>query len=709
MLRRLAAGTFLFAAACSARSGAPGAPTGTPLGYSEAEYARAAPIEQRFRALVSSDSLSALHAPLARSPHVAGTPASLALADHLATTLRGMGLEVETHDYQAWLSLPRRVAVEIVSPTRRTLALEEPGADPAVGPGFIAYSGSGDVTREVVYVNYGLPPDYARLDSLGVDLRGKIALARYGRSHRAVKVHTAQQAGIAALILYSDPADDGFAKGAAWPDGYWRGEHLIQRGNAKMSWFWHGDPLTPGTPALAGSPRLDPKQAPTLPRIPVVALSWGEAQHLLASLGGPAAPADFAGRVPLEYRLGPGPVVARVAVTMDDALRPIRNVVATIRGATEPDRTVLFGTHHDAWTYGAVDPGTGAAALLETARSLAALARTGWQPRRSIAFGFWDAEEYGLVGSTEHVEQFLERDRRELVAYINTDMYMVGRFDPGGVPSLRDFVAEVARAVDDQTGTVYDGWRNAAWNRLPAAQRSADSATFAPALKALGSGADFVPFQDHLGVATLSLEFIGPNGYGFGTYHSSEDSRAYVERVADPGFRQGAVLSRLLGTVALRLGGAPVLPFRLSRYAESLEKALDDAGGWLASAGPALTLDLSPHAAAAADLLAATWRLEAAVDTALHVGSLTDPDQRRLNDGLFRFEQQLTDDDGDPDSKWFRHVVHGWNIYSLYDGQPFPGLYEAVRLRDQARADRESARILSALQRATRHITALIP
>ncbi len=686
----------------------------TRLGYSAAEFAVADPIENRFRHLVSPDSLSALHAPLARAPHVAGTPASLAMAAHLAATLRRFGLEVEVHEYQAWLSHPRRVSVEMTAPTRRRLSLVEPpvpgdptSADRRLGPAFIAYSGSGTATAELVYVNYGLPDDYTRLVGLGVTVRGKIAIARYGKSHRAVKVHTAEGAGLRALILYSDPADDGFSRGPVWPEGYWRNEDLIQRGNAKLSWFWHGDPLTPGIAATADAPRLDPKTAPTLPRIPVVAISWGQARHLLTALGGPEAPPEFRGGLPLTYRVGPGPTAARVSVAMDDGLKPIRNVVATIRGAVEPDRTVLFGTHHDAWTFGAVDPGTGVAALLETARGLATLARNGWRPRRSIAFAFWDAEEFGLVGSTEYAEAFKARHQRELIAYVNTDMSMVGRFDPGGVPSLRDFIAEVARDVEDLDGTVFDGWRRTAWKRLAPAGQIGTEATFVPDLKPLGSGADFVPFQDHLGVPTLSLEFIGANGYGFGTYHSNSDSRAYVERIADPGFRQGAVLARLLGTVALRLGGAPVLPFRFSRYAAALDQAVAGARTWGLAGGP--EADLDRQRGLVARIGRAAERLEFSIDSALQVGPLAAAGQRRLNDGLAGLEQLLADDHGAPATAWFRHVVYGWNIYSLYDGQPFPGLFEAIRVRDPDRTRSEADRLLRALERMAARLESLGP
>lgn len=667
--------------------------------------------EARFRALVSADSVSALHAPLTRRPHIAGTPASLAVARHLERTLRGFGYATEVREYRPWLSHPRQIRVDMTAPTRRRLSLREPpmpgdptSAHPELGSAFIAYSGSGTAEAPLVYANYGLPADFAQLASLGVSVRGRIVLARYGRSHRAVKVHTAEAAGAAALILYSDPADDGMAKGPVWPDGPWRGTHLIQRGNAKLSWFWHGDPLTPGVAAVPGAVRLDPAAAPTLPGLPVVALSAAEAEPFLKALGGPGGPAAFQGGLPFPYRVGPGPAAARVSVSMANGLKPIRNVIATIRGHEEPDRTVLFGTHHDAWTFGGVDPGTGVAVLLETARALGQLTRTGWRPRRSIAFAFWDAEEFGLIGSTEYAEEFRSRHQKELVAYINTDMSTVGRFDPGGVPSLRDFVADVARAVDEGGTSVFDRWRNSAWSRLPAGQRPQSESGWVPELKALGSGADFVPFQDHLGVPTLSLEFIGENGYGFGTYHSNSDSRTYVERIADPGFRQGAVLSQVLGTAAIRLADAEVLPFRFSHAARWLDQAVAAARGW----ATAMTVDFGSLAGPASRVGQAAARLEARLDSAQKAGPLAPEVKRRLNDGLARLEQQLTDDEGDPATRWYRHVVYGWNIYSLYDGQPFPGLAEAVRIQSPARTEHEVGRIRRALERMALTLDSLL-
>ncbi len=714
-LRFLAAVTL--AAACGAcrASEPPPAPPAVraKLGYTAASSATQQALESRFRALVSADSMSGLHAPLTRRPHPAGSPGTHDVVNYLQDTLAGFGLDVTTHEYQVLLAAPRSIAITMTAPARRRLSVAEPAipADPTsshpeLGGGYVAYSASGNARGQVVYVNYGLPADYEELKALGVSLQGRIALARYGRSHRAVKTHTAQQAGARALILYSDPGDDGAARGPAWPEGYWRGEQMLQRGNAKYSWFWHGDPLTPGVGATTSAVRIAEKTAPTLPTIPVVVLGWGEAQHLMAALGGPAAPERFRGGLTTPYRLGPGPAAVTLAVDMDQKLAPIYDVVASIPGTAAPERAVLFGTHHDAWTFGGVDPGTGATALLEVAKGLGQMVKNGWKPARTISFAFWDAEEFGLVGSTEYAEDQRARLQEQLIMYVNIDMYMKGRFDPGGVPSLAAFVADVARDVPEGTSTVYDHWKASELDRVPAARRPANPATFTPDLKALGSGADFVPFQDHLGVPTMAIEFIGGNGYGYGTYHTNYDSRAYVEKVADPGFVQGVLMAQVLGTMALRMSQADVLPFRFSHYGEKLQEAVTAASGWATDAG--MAVDVAPLHTRAAAVRAAASALERAVDAHLAAGSLDRSRLAQLNDRLARVEQRLADDEGAPDTKWYRHVFYGWNIYSLYDGQPFPGLAEALRLRDGARVARELGRIERALARMAGELAAAL-
>jgi len=694
---------LVLATACAGTQ--PPAPAArTRLGYTAAASSAAAQLEQRFADTLSPESMSAAHKALTARPHPTGSPASKEVAEHLRQTLEGFGLDVKVHEYQVLHSKPRRISLTMTAPSRRTLSLDEPpipedptSSHPELGGGYVSYSASGTAAGQIVYVNYGLPPDYERLAKLGVSVKDKIVVARYGRSHRAVKTHTAERAGARALILYSDPADDGEVKGPAWPNGYWRGEHMLQRGNAKYSWYWHGDALTPGVAATADAPRIDEKTAPTLPKIPVVPISWGEAQHLLSALKGPEAPAAFKGGLKLDYHVGPGPAAAALSVDMDQQLGPIYDVVATLHGTMTPERTVLLGTHHDAWTFGGVDPGTGTTALLEVAKGLGALAKGGWRPVRSISLAFWDAEELGLVGSTEYAEELKQQLQDQLIMYVNIDMYMKGRFDPGGVPSLRDFVADVAKDVPEGDSTVFEQWQRSEFNRQPAASRRGDAAAFAPDLKPLGSGADFVPFQDHLGVPTMAIEYIGDNGYGYGTYHTNYDSRAYVEKIADPGFAQGVQIARVLGTMAIRMSEATVLPFRFSHYAAKLQDAIGSAEGWARDAGT--SLDVSGLRTRAAAVAAASKALEDGIDRRLASGPPPAASLAALNDRLARMEQKLADDDGAPETKWYRHVFYGWNIYSLYDGQPFPGLAEALRVKDQARVAREAGRIERALDR----------
>jgi N-acetylated-alpha-linked acidic dipeptidase len=634
------------------------------IGYTREATERQAALEARFFAGLSASSMSNLHRPLTERPHPAGTEATAALVKHLQATLSGFGLDVKVHEYSALLSHPRSVKLTQTAPTRREIRLTEPALPedptsdhPDLGGGFVAYSASGSASGEVVYVNYGLPADYDALKAKGIIVKDRIALARYGRSHRAVKVHTAQEAGVRAVILYSDPEDDGPPKGAAWPAGYWRGGDMLQRGNAKFSWLWHGDPLTPGVAAKPAIDRLQPLKAPTLPQIPVVVISANEAAKLRESM------------------TGASPARVTVAVDMDQRLRPIYNVVATLPGRDFPDRRIMLGTHHDAWTFGGVDPGTGMTALLEVAKGLGTLAKQGLRPSRTIDFAFWDAEEFGLIGSTEYAEEFRALLQEQLIVYINTDMYMKGRFDPGGAPSLREFVGETILTVPAGRSDVFTGW-DQKW-------------------KSLGSGADFVPFQDHLGIPSLSIEFIGENGYGFGTYHSNYDSRAYVEKVADPGFEQGVVMARVLGALALRMSNAVILPFRFADYAERLKRAvLPDTAGWVHESR--IFVDVQTLHARAKEIEMAATELSGAIDRRL---AKEPGDFAALNDRLARLEQQLADDEGAPDSRWYRHVFYGWDIYSLYDGQLFPGLATAFRLRDAERVKHESARISRAFDR----------
>jgi N-acetylated-alpha-linked acidic dipeptidase len=674
------------------------------LGYSPAAFRREESLENQFRGAVSADSISAVHAMLTRRPHMAGTAASLLVADSIARRLRNAGLDVEVVEFQAYLSYPETVSVAIVSPRAELLHVNEPWsaldretADARLGPAFVAYSASGDVTAPVVYANYGLPADYTQLASHGVDVRGKIVLARYGKSHRAVKLYTAQEHGAAGILLYSDPADDGFVRGDTWPRGYWRTSDQTQRGNGKYSWYWHGDPLTPGAPSVPGSAYNDPVSVPTLPRISAAVLSWGQARKILDQLDGETAPAAFRGGLPLTYKLGEGGVRVRLHVKMKSDFRRIRDVVARVPGARLSERGVLLGTHHDAWTFGGVDPGTGTATLLEVARVLGQLRRGGWRPERTISLAFWDAEEFGLIGSTEFAEQRANLLRARTICYINTDLYTNGRLDAGGTPSLRDLMVDVAKDVPDGTGSVYDAWIADERTRVsPAPPR------FEVELKALGSGADFVPFQDFLGLPSLSIEYNATGGYTYGPYHSNYDTRWFVQSVADPGFKRGAALARLIGSVALRLGQAQVLPFRFSHYGERLDTFVASAMTWEGSAAP---LDFTPLQKAVSRVALRSADLERRIDAYTTQLDASAAGPAALNDLLARMEQRLLDESLPPDQRWYRHLVYGWDIYSLYDGQPFPGLADAIRRNDQPAAKRELAKITAGVNRLADGLT----
>jgi N-acetylated-alpha-linked acidic dipeptidase len=631
---------------------------------------------ERLAALLSTNRMAEHHRVLTERPHLAGTPGGHAVAEAIAARLRGFGLATEVRRYQAWLSHPRRLEVELTAPERRPLPVGEP-ADPGepdashheLTPGFVAYSASGFLEGPVVYANYGLPADYETLSAAGVEVRGAVVLVRYGKVHRAVKVFGAESRDARAVILYSDPADDGAGKGQVWPEGPWRAPFMLQRGNAKYSWHWHGDPLTPGAPARGDAQRLSPASAPTRPRIPVVALCAEAGQAVLAQLGGPAAPRTFEGGLGVAYRLGAGPARVRLAVEMEEGTRTILDVVGRVAGGEEPDREVILGTHHDAWTFGGVDPGSAGAVLLELARAMGELQREGWRPRRSIVFGFWDAEEYGLVGSTEYAEERAAELRERAVVYVNTDMYLPGPLRAGGSPSLRGVVREAARAVADPGGSsVFDAWQDAAWETL-------------------GSGADFVPFQDHLGVPTLSLEFGSLTAYG--AYHSAYDTRRYFERYVDPGYRRGRALAELLGRVALRVAEAPVLPLRATPMAEAVTQALD-----------ALAVKAGPEVLGAAAAFAAEAR---ALDGELAAAPAELPPlaRRAVNDALVGAETAFAPVEAD---RWYRHVLYGWDVYALYGGQTLPALRQALRAGDAAKAALEWRRLEQALARATQSL-----
>jgi N-acetylated-alpha-linked acidic dipeptidase len=616
--------------------------------------------EARFASELQADTLDGFHAELTARPHIAGTAEGRAVAEAIRRRLESFGLSTETRSYEAYLSYPKRIGVRRTAPSPRELRVDEPAhpgdpdtAHPGLTPGFVAYSPSGRVEGDVVYANYGLPADYDALEARGVRAQGCIALVRYGKVHRAVKVATAEARGARGILIYSDPSDDGFGKGEVLPKGPWRGPDLVQRGNAKQSWFFHGDPLTPGRPAKAGAERLRPEDSPALPRIPAAVLSAAAARSLLEGLAG-AAPEGFAGGLDLAYGTGPGPVRAELDVEMEAGLRPVVNVIARLRGGEEPERFVLLGTHHDAWTFGGVDPGGAGAAILEMGRALAVLQREGWRPRRTIAIAFWDAEEHGLVGSTEFAEEEAAELRARAVAYVNSDLYLAGRLRAGGPPALQDFARAVFRDVRDP-GTGEPGLAGGA----------------AAELQALGSGADFVAFQDYLGLPTLSLELGDFTSYG--AYHSSHDTRHYMRAHGDPGWRHGLALAELLGRTVMRLASAEAVPVRPSHEAQAIRRWLDRLAEGRPGLDPELVAPLRRDLLSLAEEAAA---LEARVDASLAEGGSAAAHAHVGADRLLASLKAFVDES---DPRFYRHPLYGWDIHALYGGDTLPGLGRALR------------------------------
>lgn len=494
----------------------------------------------------------------------------------------------------------------------------------------------------MVYANYGLRRDYAKLESANVDVSGRIVLARLGGAYRGVKVAEAERRGAIGLVLYPDPSADGFAAGDTLPDGPFRPSWSVQRGTIMRMWIHTGDPLTPGRPAVDGVPRLRPEDATNLPRIPVVAIGYGAARHVLRSVDGPVLD-DFEGGLPVGYASGPGPARLRITSRQEAQPRPIFNVIASLQG--ESDRPVILGNHFDAWVSGGADPHVGTAVTVEIARGLGALAATGWRPRRTIVIGLWDAEEYGVVGSTEWVEAHRAALAANAVAYFNIDTFTAGTLDVTGSPALRDLVLSAATDVTDpETGrTMADEWAD---RRRSQAGEEAEAP--APEIGDIGAGSDWTAFLHHAGVPSLQWTMNGRGTYA--VYHSSLDTFDYVDRFVDPGFVHTPALARVMGLALLRLAQADVVPFDYGLYADRIMRYIADMEARAAEAG--MELDTRPLHDAAARFAAAARRVAARVDTALADGDVASLEA--IDTALPRVETAFLTANGLPGRPWYR-------------------------------------------------------
>lgn len=669
------------------------------IGFAAEGSARQRDLERVFLA-VPSPAGAAVVERLVAEPHMAGTVGQAVVADTLAAWLSALGFQVETERFDLYLPHPDSVAFELVAPWPRAFLMREPDAPGDVhGWQWNAFSADGVARGPVVYVNYGRAQDYVALERVGVDVVGSIVLARYGGVYRGAKVREAERRGAAGMVLYPDPADDGFAAGDTLPEGPYRPTDAVQRGTVSFLWRYPGDPLTPGRPARPGVPRLEPSAAGNLPAIPVLNLTAAQAREVLTELGGPESPPGGQGGWPLTYRMGPGPAEARIEVRQHYRQRPVRNVIARLPGREA--QSVIVGVHYDAWVRGGVDAGSGMAAVLEIARGLATLRETGWRPRRELVLAFWDAEEFGAAGSTEFVEARREWLSDHAVAYLNVDVLTAGDLDVTGSPSLRDLVWSAARDVRDPVSgaPLARGWL-ARWTS------DADSSSTRPPLRPPGAGSDWTAFFHFAGVPSLQWTMNGRGVYA--TYHSTLDDFDYLRTRADSALLHAPRMAAVMGLAALRLAEAEALPFDYVRYAERIGQLVDSV-----TAGP---VPSSRRSAPELDSIRAAVReLRAAAALAAEVRAhgLATGDVallRRLNLILPRVEaaflRERPEHSGSEageamdawSSSWYRHVVFGSDPITGYGATPVPSLQPQAP--PPASRERGSAELVAALRRA---------
>ena len=671
-----------------------------PRGFPSREALQEREWETKARRIPEPERIREAIRRISAKPHHAGSPESKATAEYVLQLLRGWGLDASIEEFEALLPWPTVRKLELlgsgsVAPFEAKLAEpaipEDPtSADPGQLPTYNAYSPDGNVTAPLVYVNYGVPEDYDYLQRQGIDVKGKIVLARYGLSWRGVKPKVAYEHGAAACLIYSDPRDDGYFPGDVYPLGPFRPPDGVQRGSVMDMAVHPGDPLSPGWASEKGSRRLTLGEAATLQKIPVLPISYADALPLLRSLGGPVAPEGWRGALGVTYHLGPGPGAARLRVAFDWSTRPIYDVIARIPGADFPDQWVMYGNHHDAWVNGAADPASGLASLLETARSLAELSRAGWRPRRTVMFAVWDAEEFGLIGSTEWAEKHAAEIDKKLVCYLNSDMNGKGRLEIQGSHSLETFWGEVLREVD-QPGTSRSLFQAALDPPKNAAEGSPKPAGFR--IGPLGSGSDYTAFLDHLGVASVTMGFSENEARGI--YHSIYDSFYWYSHFDDTDYTHGRALSQVMATALLRLSGAPLLPFEFGALARTIDEYWNGIGRLKGAAAlhrepVRKELERLKKSAAAFE---ARYRRGVEKSGAAEAAKLAE-----ANRILYSSERTLLAPAGLPGRAWFKHQIYAPGLYTGYGAKTLPGVREAAEAGRWDEANRQAEALAGALR-----------
>ncbi len=688
------------------------APPATPiLGFSPLHAAAEHQLESTFQSIPSPEKAREWHRTFTAEPHPAASDRNNQLADFVAGEWRKQGWEdVTLRRYDVLHSRPRNVSLEMTAPVQFTASLREDAYDadpdtknPAVSGAYFGYSASGDVTAEVIYAHSGSPEDYDLLRKNGISVKGKIVLVRYTNpySYRGFKALTAEREGAAALLIYSDPADDGYTHGKVFPDGPWGPESHIQRGAITYDYIVPGDPTTPGWASVPGAKHIAPEEARSLPKIVALPLSWRDAKPLLENMNGPEAPKDWQGAMPISYRFT-GTVKAHVKVDMDTSMQPYTVVEARLRGSELPDEWVLLGNHRDAWVFGGVDPSSGTASMMELTRSLGELKQRGIRPRRTIVVCSWDGEEYALTGSTEWGEQFADDLKKKLVAYLNVDESVAGaattagpeglRFSPSAVASLAPMLVEASKDVRAPSGkSLYEAWRATAMRDSKASTPPFDSALVETRI---GSGSDHTVFLNHLGRPVINLGFIGD----YGVYHSMYDDHYWMTHIGDPAFEYHVALTRIWGLVALRLANSDTPPFDFGFNGTALEQFLREFEQ--KNKVEQQRLRLKRLHARIAEFEKAGDLLRNAVARDLLSGSPSPEKIQRLNERLLQVESNWLDPAGIPGRPWFQHLLYSSRY--TYAHLEFPGLTEAVEKQDWKLAAEQAVLLEKAVKKNTR-------
>lgn len=685
-------------------SSSPGWGQDSILGFSASSADLERKIEQRFKAIPLADEEKRQHRLFTSEPHPAGSKRNNELAEYMAAEWRKQGLEnVVIRQYDVYSSEPKSTSLEMISPVPFKASLREAAYDedpdtknPRISAAWTGMSISGDVTAPVVYAHSGNPEDYAVLRKKGIDVKGKIVLVRYSNpySYRGFKALTAQREGAAAILIYSDPAEDGFKKGKVFPEGPWGPETHIQRGAITYDFIVPGDPLTPGWASVPGARRIASQDAQSLPKIMALPLSWTDAKPLLENMGGPVAPADWQGGLPIQYHLGGEQARVHLKIDMDNSIKPYFVVEGRIQGADVPDQWIVLGNHRDAWVFGGVDPSSGTASMMEMTRAFGALLKQGVRPRRTLVFCSWDGEEVGLTGSTEWGEQFSEELQKKAVAYINVDSSVSGPdFDGSAVGSLAPMLIETTHSLEDPSGvSLYEAWKNA---RAKKNKDSGDgpATDFVLADTRIGSGSDHTVFLNYVGIPVIGLSFDG----SYGVYHSAYDNFYWMNHFGDPGYRYHTLASNLWGVLALRLANADLLPFDFDSYAQNVRAFVKD----LSKGRDVSQVDLKSLMLKLAEFEAAGRKLNATISTVLASKS-TKTFLNSANQSMLQVERNWLNPEGIPGRPWFKHMLYGARF--TYAHLELPGLTEAVEQGDWQRANQQAHILQAAVDRNTKLI-----